>query len=198
MHLVCWGLPFYSTIGMAIQDVTGPAGAWCFIPAQHAIERFLYYFGPLIVVFVINVLIYAFINYKIMKSLHRESKRLRTSAAKAGNIALQLKFMARTSLFLLAFFVTWIWGLTNRALEVVDQWVDIGFTPFAPLYITHTFFTPLQGFLNMLAYIAVNSNVWREWYKKIFFCRHFIKNKKQHTDNYAFDRNAGKPAEIRV
>ena len=65
-------------------------------------------------------------------------------------------------LYCSAFLLSWIFGTINRLYELFGTGEN-GATAQSPLLIwLHTFFVPLQGFFNALAYARPYYNAWRE------------------------------------
>jgi len=139
-HMVCWGLPGIGTVivvaaGMITQEKDG---AWC---SLNPLGHWLFWYGPLLVSFVWNIVLYILIIRFYRGGQGAERKMMKN------------KIKVRVTLYILVFFICWVWDLVDFVayeLHHPNFWLDL---------LTSTFM-PLQGFLNFLVY-GVSSRMFR-------------------------------------
>jgi len=119
------------------------------IPLAH----WLFWFGPLIVSFVWNIVFYALILQRFRMDTHAKTTSLSFMGERQRN--LQWKVQKRLSLYLLAFAICWVWDVVNNILSQVSPESN-----FYWLWLLQSIFSPLQGFLNFLVY-GISSRMFR-------------------------------------
>jgi len=143
-HIFIWGICLASSLFLFIKDynrtdnkfIVGDAMFWCWITNDGGQYRLYLFFGPLWIIFFINLAVFIIMKIVIKK------KNIDTNQIYAKN-----SIASRYHLYLLVLVVTWFWGTVNR----IQNNVHTG-KPIYPLYLLHAIFTPLQGFLNSIVY----------------------------------------------
>ncbi|KAI8813581.1 hypothetical protein BJ742DRAFT_788819 [Cladochytrium replicatum] len=157
-HAVSWGVPvILSLVAYFLKhdgkgDVYGDATLWCWITGPYADYRLYFFYIWLWAIFLWNLGVYFFVGYVVMSSQRRVHKMSseRPGAMFAPSTAMK-NYIRKTSFFILAFFINWFWGSVNRIQGFIDPNTQI-----YALFVLHAIFTPLQGFLNFLAYFLVH------------------------------------------
>jgi hypothetical protein len=151
-HLAAWGLPVPMwVICLAVSEPNlgtpfGDASLWCWITVKWGIFQILFFYVPLWACFLFNLCVYILTGYKIFKEFRR-LKDSKTPQGKKLDKKKKLSYMRSVSGYILAFFVTWVWGSINRA----QNWAN-PLHPIFVLFLFHAIFTPLQGFLDFIVY----------------------------------------------
>ncbi|KAI8808837.1 hypothetical protein BJ742DRAFT_771618 [Cladochytrium replicatum] len=157
-HAASWGIPvILSLVAYFLKhdgkgDVYGDATLWCWITGPYADYRLYFFYIWLWAIFLWNLGVYFFVGYVVMSSqrrIHKMSSE-RPGAMFAPSTAMK-NYIRKTSFFILAFFINWFWGSVNRIQGFFDPNTQI-----YALFVLHAVFTPLQGFLNFLAYFLVH------------------------------------------
>jgi hypothetical protein len=142
-HMVAWGIPMVLLIVVAATGSLGDAGNWCWITEDHQIERVLCYYVPLMLIMIVNGVIYVLIGRAVSDTLE------------ASTINRRLR------LYILVFVFIRLWSVINR----FQNWVNPT-EPVYALYLLHSLFSPLQGFLNSIVY-GFNKKVISTWRNKL-------------------------------
>lgn len=129
-HLVIWGICCLTTIYLYFKDihhfkgqpwVMGDATFWCWITNHSSKLRFYLFFGPLWLIFFINLTMYV-----TMKIICKR-RNINTSQIYAKNT-----IASRWHLYLLVLIVTWLWGTINRIQNTINEG-----KPIFTLYLLH-------------------------------------------------------------
>ncbi|OUM62976.1 hypothetical protein PIROE2DRAFT_10610 [Piromyces sp. E2] len=162
-HIVIWGICVTTSLFLFFQDynrkndeyIVGNATFWCWITNYGRQYRLYLFFGPLWVIFLINLAVFIIMKIVIKK------KNIDTTQIYAKN-----SIASRYHLYLLVLVITWFWGTVNRIQNITNNE-----KPVFVLYLLHAIFTPLQGFLNSVVYfwctvikyfIDLNKNIQKE------------------------------------
>jgi len=129
-HLICWGIPLFSTFISLGFDAYGLTGSWCFIANPLSFFR-LFYYIPLIFVFFVNLCVFVAIRFKILR--HNNSMISRVNII--------------VSFYLIAFSLSQLPTLINSIQNFSNP--D---KPIFSLFAFQLFLQPLQGFLNCIVY----------------------------------------------
>ncbi|KYR00303.1 cAMP receptor-like protein [Tieghemostelium lacteum] len=129
-HAICWGIPMFSTLVSLIFNAYGLTGSWCFIEDPTSFFR-LFYYLPLIVVFLINLSVFVAIRWKI-------SKHSNSMVAKVNIVV---------SFYLIAFALSQLPTIINSIQNFIYPT-----QPIYGLFAAQLFLQPLQGFLNFIVY----------------------------------------------
>jgi hypothetical protein len=168
-HIAVWGLPIPMwIICLSISEPNlgtpfGDASLWCWITVKWSVLQIVFFYAPLWASFLFNLIIYTLTGYKIIKAFRR-LKDMKTPEGKKLDRKRKIAYMRAVSGYLVAFFVTWVWGSINR----IQNWAD-PLHPIFALFLLHAIFTPLQGFLDFIVY------AWATMWKKY---RNIKQNKK--------------------
>ncbi|KAI8812334.1 hypothetical protein BJ742DRAFT_54450 [Cladochytrium replicatum] len=154
-HIFSWGIPIaLSTILLFIApDVYGDATFWCWIVPQYTTYRLFFFYVWLWVVFVFNLGVYMWVGYVLMRT-HQRVQKLAPGGNNSGKwtpSAGMRTYAIKTSFFILGFFINWLWGSVNR----IQNFLEPGKAIYV-LFVLHGIFTPLQGFINFLAYFLIH------------------------------------------
>jgi len=145
-HLLCWGAPFL--ISCSLVNTYENSTLWCWIGPTFEALRFTFFYVPLMMIMVFNFVMYALVLREIRQVMSNVKGVIAESDRQRDEKYLKVKKLAmKFVLYTMAFFFTWIWGITNRIQNTVDPTY-----PIYELYVLHTFFTPFQGFLNAVCY----------------------------------------------
>eukprot|EP01091_Cochliopodium_minus_P006996 TRINITY_DN1693_c8_g1_i1.p1 TRINITY_DN1693_c8_g1~~TRINITY_DN1693_c8_g1_i1.p1 ORF type:complete len:307 (-),score=61.33 TRINITY_DN1693_c8_g1_i1:55-975(-) len=127
-HFFCWFIPslivilIFTTGGFKVSDQN-----WCTLPGVY---EYLYWFGPLSISFLTNIVLYILILNKV-KKLSLQNFRV--------------SIIRRILLYLIVFFICWVW-------DFVDHIMSSFKCDYFPFFILEVFFSPLQGLLNAIVY----------------------------------------------
>ncbi|KAI8801522.1 hypothetical protein BJ742DRAFT_836836 [Cladochytrium replicatum] len=151
-HLVSWGVPVaLSTLLLFIaSDVYGDAVLWCWITASYQEYRFWFFYMWLWAIFLFNFGIYLWVGYVLMSTQNKIRKMSGGNSSWVPSKGMRI-YLFKTSFFILAFFINWIWGSVNRLQNMFNPSEQV-----YALFVLHAIFTPLQGFLNFIAYFLVH------------------------------------------
>jgi len=162
-HIICWGIPLAVVIACLSTGKYGYNGAWCFIHDPKGIFP-LFYYVPLIIVFLINLVILVLVRVKI-------SKHSQSAVAKMNVLV---------SFYLLAFVTSQFFAVLNTIQGALAPQ-----SPIFILYILHATFQPLQGFLNCIVYGTNEGFVshYVEWFERKFYRVRRRRDREQETDS---------------
>jgi len=146
-HLMAWGLPTLVCIYFVAENAEGlqmmgqSDRPWCWIrDFQHdewnafgAHLQYALFYGPLLIIFIFNLAIYAFLGRKVGELMQTRMK---------------IRIQKRLLLYLFVFQVTSVWGLANRIYQAFNKNHKYDYF----LLCMDSAFGPLQGFLNALVY----------------------------------------------
>ncbi|KAJ3123509.1 hypothetical protein HK098_001856 [Nowakowskiella sp. JEL0407] len=156
-----WGVPFIlaTVLPFIGNEKDGPvytdATLWCWIGGKYQSYRLYFFYIWLWAIFLWNLVIYIYVGSSLLSS----QRKLANYGAKDGESssepwqpsASMRIYIRKTSFFILAFFLNWLWGSVNRIQNMIDP-----LHPIFALFLMHAIFTPLQGFLNFIAYFLVH------------------------------------------
>ncbi|KAJ3123510.1 hypothetical protein HK098_001857 [Nowakowskiella sp. JEL0407] len=158
-HIVSWGIPFAMATAMLFlgNAKDGPvytdAVLWCWIGPNYQGFRFYFFYMWLWGIFLFNIFVYVFVGSTLWITQKRLAEYGRDSNAQSNwqpSRSMRL-YVRKTSFFIIAFFINWFWGSLNRIQNMIDP-----LHPIFALFLLHSIFTPLQGFLNFIAYFLVH------------------------------------------
>eukprot|EP01119_Soliformovum_irregulare_P016819 TRINITY_DN4921_c0_g1_i1.p1 TRINITY_DN4921_c0_g1~~TRINITY_DN4921_c0_g1_i1.p1 ORF type:complete len:345 (-),score=37.65 TRINITY_DN4921_c0_g1_i1:30-1037(-) len=159
-HIICWGVPLGIDIFLWVRGLFTDAGIWCWIVANPAYYRFIFFYCILWIVFVYNV----YVAIMISLSLRRErGSMIYGSAGPVSSNSIQMTFRW----LLIAYFLAWLPGTINRIQNIFSP------EPIFWLYALHAFCVPLQGFFDALIY-GFNDEIRQQWHElriKLNCCR---------------------------
>lgn len=139
-------LPLFLVLGFAIplipviviqvekaigNSTNGPDITWCWIRGEYPAFRLGFYYGPMALIWIINVILYILI---VRKAFDADSSAFS-------------KVVMRLSLFVLAAVIANFPALINRIQNVISPR-----HPVFALFLLHAIFNPLQGFCNAIVY----------------------------------------------
>ncbi|KAJ3086142.1 hypothetical protein HK102_013472, partial [Quaeritorhiza haematococci] len=132
-HALAWGLPTLMVVimyGVSFRNpergpIFGDATLWCWISGNWNIYRLIFFYIPLWLIFIFNLFVYVYVG----KTVWLSTKRIRQTATQAShglnpdipnspmvanaNRTIQ-RYARKTSFYLLAFFINWLFGTINR------------------------------------------------------------------------------------
>jgi len=145
-HLISWGLPGITVILSEVQGLFANTGLWCWISDVHyGTYRWLYFYGPLILILVYVVIVYVLVSKKI-------KAQLRLSAAVYQHNS-ETTIQQTFRWYIIGWIICWVPAIVDRVQGMV--------APQDPIFILsamHAFFAPLAGFVNSLA-IGFNDEI---------------------------------------
>ncbi|EFA79115.1 cAMP receptor-like protein [Heterostelium album PN500] len=151
-HGICWGIPLISTLISLIAHAFGPVGSWCFIHDPTSVFRLLYYL-PLVVVFFVNLCVFACIRWKI--SQHSNS------------------IVSRVNIIVSFYLIAFALSQFPTVINSIQNFSEPSHPKFS-LFAFQLLLQPLQGFFNCIVY-GVNEGFishYIEFFEKhLFRCR---------------------------
>eukprot|EP00002_Diphylleia_rotans_P002517 TRINITY_DN1158_c0_g3_i2.p1 TRINITY_DN1158_c0_g3~~TRINITY_DN1158_c0_g3_i2.p1 ORF type:complete len:299 (-),score=59.92 TRINITY_DN1158_c0_g3_i2:502-1398(-) len=159
-HMVAWGIPGLFLIILLSLNSFGEAGVWCWIEDPESPLRFAFFYGPMIAILSINLLLYTICRNELHKYEELFSTRQKASSVPFDRI--KGKITKRLLAVVLSWICCWIWAVINRLQNIID--------PDHPqfwLYLIHSIFSPTFGFFNSLIY--GNNKKLRQHYRELIF-----------------------------
>ncbi|KAJ1570075.1 hypothetical protein HK096_002876 [Nowakowskiella sp. JEL0078] len=156
-HIVSWGIPFtLATVLLFMGSPGNPvytdATLWCWIGSAYQEYRFYFFYMWLWAIFLFNLGVYGFVGYTLWNTQRRLARFEKAGGDEAWQPSRSMRiYVRKTSFFIVAFFINWLWGSLNRIQNMVNP-----ANPVYALFLLHSIFTPLQGFLNFIAYFLVH------------------------------------------
>ncbi|KAJ1561673.1 hypothetical protein HK096_003759 [Nowakowskiella sp. JEL0078] len=156
-HIVSWGIPFILAttllfIGTPGNPVYTDATLWCWIGAAYQEYRFYFFYLWLWAIFLFNLGVYGYVGFTLWSTQRRLARFEKAGGDEAWQPSRSMRiYVRKTSFFIVAFFINWFWGSLNRIQNMSDPT-----NPIYALFLLHSIFTPLQGFLNFVAYFLVH------------------------------------------
>lgn len=146
-HITAWGIPTLVCVYFVVQDQEGVQmmgqtdRPWCWIrdfshdkwQAFGAHLQYLMFYGPLLIIFIFNLGVYAFLGRKVGELMQTRMK---------------IRIQKRLLLYLVVFQLTSIWGLANRIYQAWSPGHKYDYF----LLCMDSLFGPAQGILNALVY----------------------------------------------
>ncbi|KAI9218528.1 hypothetical protein BC828DRAFT_417226 [Blastocladiella britannica] len=160
-HVIGWGIPFVVVwiplFLPATQDVPfyGDALLWCWISAAWAPYRLWLFFTVLWVVFLYMLIVYVYVGFKIHSVTSRHAKTLQHgleagSSASSKQFSVTYLFAKKSSLYLLAFVLTFAGASINRFYGMLNP------NPSFFLFVLHVFSIPGAGiYASLVHYLSV-------------------------------------------
>lgn len=148
-HFICWGTAILSGVALASVDVIGHAGLWCWIPSDYPLARLAFWYGPLFVIILYNIVVYW---------------RVSVALGDFATAEVKDKIVGRLRLYVLVFLILHIPAVINRVQNYI--------APDSPVFILGALqacIEPQQGFWNAVVY-GLNKKVLQE-YKRLRCCR---------------------------
>ncbi|XP_041483062.1 cyclic AMP receptor-like protein A isoform X1 [Lytechinus variegatus] len=144
-HLVTWGFSFLMACLPLIGNHYGPAGAWCWIPAEYPVWRFFIWYGPLFLLIILMFAVYAYITYKLRKRIRSWQGTYEPEIERNRQLIREEIKPLRAYPFI--YLVLSIFPLINRIQNAVnpDNAVFV-------LYLFHALSAPLVGLVNAIVY----------------------------------------------
>lgn len=144
-HLAAWGWGISS--GIIAWSKMERAGAWCWIGEDYPEWRFGLFYGPLWMLFSINI----FTIGTIIRRLYKLLNGIPSEQGQRKNISRHYRWVSLlTVLFVAVGILVWIPGTINRVWEAVN---DNNNSPYAAQFF-HVLMTPAQGTFNFLVYVV--------------------------------------------
>ncbi|KAL7748848.1 hypothetical protein RI367_005761 [Sorochytrium milnesiophthora] len=151
-HALAWLVPLLATAVPLMVPLTpdvpllGDSQLWCWIRKEHSWLRMALLYGPAMAVFVYSLAVYAIVGFRVWRTTG--NKAIWRASNTPSNV--RQKYALKTSLYILAFMLTWVFGLVNRVRTLIMP----SATPSYPIFALQAAFMSAQGFLNALAYFA--------------------------------------------
>ncbi|GAM26675.1 hypothetical protein SAMD00019534_098500, partial [Acytostelium subglobosum LB1] len=157
-HVLSWGLPTVMTIAMLWQHaiVQEQNANYCHLEAK---SKWIYWYGPLMLTFVWNIVLYAMILWKYRHSVRPMSPDYLSSGSINTQHSVSTHFVnerkkkmhgkvaRQLGIYLMAFIICWLPDLIDGFVPISER-----FCRFYWLWLVQNFTTPLQGFLNFIVY----------------------------------------------
>jgi len=128
-HCICWGIPLLSVIICVSGGKYADIGPWCFL-VPNTLFR-LFYYVPLLIVFLVNFGIFIAVRLKLAQHQH----------------TIEAKMNVMVSFYVVAFLMAQLPALANGMQNFFKP--D---NPMFSLFLFHAIFQPMQGFFNCLVY----------------------------------------------
>eukprot|EP00057_Strongylocentrotus_purpuratus_P005030 XP_003730036.1 PREDICTED: cyclic AMP receptor-like protein A isoform X1 [Strongylocentrotus purpuratus] len=144
-HLVTWGVSLLMACLPLIGNHYGPAGAWCWIPAEYPLWRFFMWYGPLFLLIVLMFVVYAYITYKLRRRIRSWQGTYEPEIERSRQLIREEIKPLRAYPFI--YLVLSIFPLINRIQNAVapDNAIFV-------LYLFHALSSPLVGLVNAIVY----------------------------------------------
>lgn len=151
-HLTCWSIPLFLAfpwlfINWKSHPFYQDSQLWCWISEPYQEFRLYLFYIPLWIIYLFNLMTYLYVGRILWKSTKTMGKLDSADALTNSLQNSRLRYGVRSSFFLVGFFFTWIFGTANRITNLM------GYTIY-PIYVLHSVFTPLNGFINSLVYFS--------------------------------------------
>lgn len=167
MHFAVWGSSCIALLFMGGLGTLGPTGQWCWVRNGSMWAGILFYYIPLVVVFVYSMSIYA-LTRRMLIDMHREAQTAASTPAPGGRAQSPVAaastgalggLTARLRAFLLVFGILNAFQLLNRLWDIANP-----NDPSYFLYFLQSLLGPLQGLGNAFAYGLTDSTrrVWSQ------------------------------------
>jgi len=144
-HLISWGIPLASVFASYFQHLYIETGLWCWLDNDHyGLYRWIYFYGPLVLILFYVVTIYALVSRKI---------RLQSRLAVMNLVNSEMTIQQTFRWYIIGWILCWTPALVDRVQGIFD--------PAHPIYLLtamHAFMTPLAGFCNSIA-IGFNDEI---------------------------------------
>jgi hypothetical protein len=147
-HAFAWGVPLILAIlPMTFNSIfqSGPgynnSTLWCWIAPAYQQWRMWIFYVPLWALFILTVVLYSLIWRTVTRIRKRAS--MNTKLQKSRN-----RLTVKTTVFAVAFFITWMPATINRLIGLFDTNV------YFSLFLLHSIFTPLQGFVSFVIFFS--------------------------------------------
>jgi len=141
-HLAGWGPALLFSVIAASGNMYGNAGVWCWIDGEdHEIWRFLLWYIPLWIVFIINSILIVWVAVHLWSFL--EDENIDKSDQRRARRVIMQSFG-----FLVIFVIIWTPATINRLYQLITD--ERSFT----LSFLHVLFVPLQGAGNFVVYVG--------------------------------------------
>lgn len=145
-YVFCWGVPSITVIASYFQGLYVNTGLWCWISDDiRGLYRWLYFYGPLVLILFYVSAIYVIISKKIRAQLALTSNFYQIN----NEATIQQTFRW----YIIGWVICWVPAITDRVQDVIN--------PGHPIFIlaaAHSFFAPLAGFANSIA-IGFNDEI---------------------------------------
>lgn len=145
-HVLCWIVPLGTIVASHFQGLFANTGLWCWLGEKdRELYRWLYFYGPLVLILVYVVVIYITISQKI-----RAQIRLSANVYAANN---ETTIQQTFRWYIIGWIICWVPAIMDRVQGMIE--------PDSPVYILsalHAFFAPLAGFCNSVA-IGFNDEI---------------------------------------
>jgi len=150
LHFTAWAYPVATSFAALGLNMYGNAKLWCWITGSFDWARWAFFYGPLWFFMLSTAVIMCAIVWKVHQSdvkakQHREgtNKGQHRMSVHTREVAIQGIF------FVACFWLTWVFGSANRIQNSLSPPGCFEF----PLMLLHSFFVPLQGFMNLIVYL---------------------------------------------
>jgi len=150
LHCAAWVYPVATSFAALGLSMYGNAKLWCWITGSFDWARWAFFYGPLWFFMLYTAVVMSAIVWKVHKSdvkakQHREgtNKGQHRMSVHTREVAIQGIF------FVACFWLTWVFGSANRIQNSLSPPGCFEF----PLMLLHSFFVPLQGFMNLVVYL---------------------------------------------
>jgi len=135
-HVLCWSVATIATLGAGLQGLYLNTGLWCWISNDlYGVYRWIYFYGPLVVILCYVVTIYILVSRKI-----RFHMRFVMSSNSETTIQQTFRW------YIIGWTICWVPAIIDRIQGIIQP-----NSPIYVLYAMHAFFAPLAGFCNSIA-----------------------------------------------
>lgn len=142
--LVIYGTGFTTAGAVTFRDLIRPLGSWCWVGGDWPIDRMVFFYAPLWILFTGNVFIVGWIIRAFGKAVGKIPKDWDNRAT----IVKHYRWVTfHTSMFVAAGMLIWLPGTVNRILETSHE------TPYWLTFL-QILLTPSQGMFNFLLYVT--------------------------------------------
>jgi len=172
-HLIAVGIPIITTILAGVQGLYVNTGLWCWVSNRgRGLYRWLYFYGPLVIILFYVVTIYFLVSRKI-----RSQMRLSMHVYQHNS---ETTIQQTFRWYIIGWAICWVPALVDRVQGMMY--------PDNPIYVLsamHAFFTPLAGFCNSIA-IGFNDEIQAQY--AALFWRFGLRFKKPSTKSSSINQ----------